>query len=1124
MSPKLSEAFYERLIHKWEADDFEKLQSLDWSKVWDKECKDKNSIQNICYGDQVVPPYSSPKRNLDKPSSSYKSKEALSDSDTLNAASGWRIGSTVHNNSGSLGFLINEALEGGADALSLVGEIPDPAEFLAASKGIGWNYLMTDIRAWDFESALDLWSHWCQQSGVNPAQVELQGELWGTSSMLLAADEQEYRMVLQKSAKTASLYACQFSMASPLLLSEGALLEIGLSSWEAVAVMLTMAEDWLKQWDRAIPLPPVCIERCPGICLMEEIALHSVLDRAIRTLCPSQGVIRHWSRPLTTKEGSTDGARELMAMTMGVLSSVFGGSDTVFLEDLKGSLEGISQDDRRRLPRNLQLLLREESKLGGSITIARGSLAIAALEEAACRSVSEVMAQIHSTGGIVDWLKMRRLRAEPAGPLPLSSTNVFPWMEKVLADILQESSALVHGWESGVPPYLRGPYASMYVQRPWTIRQYAGFSTAADSNAFYKRNLAAGQKGLSVAFDLPTHRGYDSDHHRAVADVGKAGVAIDSIEDMKALFKDLPLDQLSVSMTMNGAVVPVLAFFIAAARESGVSSEKLTGTIQNDILKEFMVRNTYIYPPAYSMQIIAEIFRYCSRHMPRFNSISISGYHMHEAGAPAELELAYTLADGMEYLRYGMQAGLDIDDFAPRLSFFWATGMDFVTEVAKLRAGRLLWSGITREFGAKDPKSMALRTHCQTSGWSLTRQDPYNNITRTCIEALSAVLGGTQSLHTNALDEALALPTDYSAKIARDTQLFLQNESGLCRWVDPLGGSLLLEHRTQELVRGALIRIREIEEAGGMTRAMESSLPKRRIEEAAAIKQARIDTASEIIVGVNAYRMPETAQTLDIPLLKVDHQTVWEHQISSLSQVRHARDENQVRKTLESLTECAQRMKAATDYQTGGQMQPEHGFGLMELAVDAALCRATLGEISTALETAFGRYMAKPFTLQGVYARQIMNDPQFEAALLAVQGFESQHGRRPRILVAKLGQDGHDRGAKIIATGFADLGFDVDMGPLFQTPEECARQAVENDVHWVGVSSLAAGHLTLIPELIQALHSFHADHIRVVLGGVVPPEDYEPLRQAGVQCVFGPGTRLSDAALEILKPWMTVGI
>lgn len=1127
MIPKLSEAFFDHLLSSWEADDFEKNHSLLWLNVLEKECKDTGLTENICYKDKMVSAYISscvtnPVSVIPlTPSQSATISRTLDSANETNKSDGggtrWRIGSIIQSNTESLRFSIKEALESGADALSFVGDLAESSEFMAASEGIWWNYLIADIRAWDYEAALGLWEQWGLQAGISPSEIELQGELWGTGSLLIAQNDQEYEESLRESIRKACYSAKRFPMASPVLLSEDSLLDTGLHSWEAVAVILTMAKDWIDHWDKAFPLPPICVERCPGPKFMEEIAMHSVLGRAMKEIGPTDMIVRHWAKPICTAVGHDDGARELLGMTLGVLSSALGGIDTVILPDLQGSLEGISHEDRCRLPRNLQLLLRDEAMLAKSRTLLRGAGTITALEDVAWQSVSEVLVQIQASGGLVSWLKMRQSQTMQTIELAGSSPYLFPWMEVVHARIRQESTASVQGWESGLPPYLRGPYASMYVQRPWTIRQYAGFSTAADSNAFYKRNLAAGQKGLSVAFDLPTHRGYDSDHPRAVADVGKAGVAIDSIEDMKGLFKELPLDQLSVSMTMNGAVVPVLAFFIAAAHESGVSSEKLTGTIQNDILKEFMVRNTYIYPPAYSMQIVAEIFRYCSKQMPKFNSISISGYHMHEAGAPAELELAYTLADGLEYLRYGMQAGLDIDEFAPRLSFFWATGMDFVTEIAKLRAGRLLWSRITREFGAKDPKSMALRTHCQTSGWSLTRQDPYNNITRTCIEALSAVLGGTQSLHTNAFDEAIALPTDYSAKIARDTQLFLQTESGLCRWVDPLGGSLLLEQRTQELVRGALIRIKEIEEAGGMTRAMDSSLPKRRIEEAAAVKQARIDTAVEIIVGVNAYRMPDSAQALDIPLLKVNHEVVLHSQISSLDHLRATRDQDKVRQSLEALAECAHRMKETTDCLAYEQKQESNGFGLMELAIEAALQRATLGEISSALESAFGRYTARPFTLQGVYARQIMNDPQFEAARLAVQAFESSHGRRPRILVAKLGQDGHDRGAKIIATGFADLGFDVDLGQLFQSPEECAQQAVENDVHWVGVSSLAAGHWTLIPALMQALHDLKADHIRVVLGGVIPPEDYEPLKQAGVQCVFGPGTRLSEAALQILK-------
>lgn len=1121
MNPQLSEDFYHRLLHSWEADDFEVNAAQAWGILWDKECKDQQFKFNRCYQNRLVSAYASTMESAAKAtvlgSDAVEVPEALT---THRPKEGWRIGSLIPCSQGTLASLIQEALEGGADALALVGEQPTIAEFMTASVGVGWNYLLADFREWDYDTSLNLWEHWCVKSGVDPSELELQGELWGCISLLNAPSASEYQAALRESVDKAARFAKKFPKASPVLFREEALLKVGLHSWEAIAVILTMTMDWLEAWGKDVPFPPLAVERCPGVQLIEELALQSVVSMAFQELCPTSLSVRHMARPRSADTEGSEGSRELLGMSMAVLASALGGANTIFLQDLQGTLKGISNNDQRRLPRNLQLLLRDEAMLAKSTGLVRGAATVVALEKAAWESVAEVLSQIQNQGGAFAWLKQRLAPTESTILRDEASFSTYSWVKQVAVKIQSTPNALVPHWESGTAPYLRGPYASMYTQRPWTVRQYAGFSTAADSNAFYKRNLAAGQKGLSVAFDLPTHRGYDSDHPRAVADVGKAGVAIDSIEDMKCLFKDLPLDQLSVSMTMNGAVVPVLAFFVAAAQESGVTPDKLTGTIQNDILKEFMVRNTYIYPPAYSMQIIAEIFRYCSKKMPKFNSISISGYHMHEAGAPAELELAYTLADGMEYLRYGMQAGLDIDDFAPRLSFFWATGMDFVSEIAKLRAGRLLWSRITREFGAKDPKSMALRTHCQTSGWSLTRQDPYNNITRTCVEALSAILGGTQSLHTNALDEAIALPTDYSAKIARDTQLFLQRDSGLCQWVDPLGGSLLLEQRTQELVRGALIRIQEIEESGGMTRAMESSLPKRRIEEAAAIKQARIDTAAEIIVGVNAYRMPESATSLEIPLLKVDHQAVFANQKTSLEHLRATRDSKRVQQCLEALTECALRMKKASELQAQGQAVPNEGYGLMELAVEAALQRASLGEISSALELAFGRYTAKPFTLQGVYARQIMNDPSFESARMAVEAFESQQGRRPRILVAKLGQDGHDRGAKIIATGFADLGFDVDLGPLFQTPEECAKQAVENDVHWVGVSSLAAGHLTLIPALMQALRHLHADHIRVVVGGVVPPEDYDPLKQAGVQSVFGPGTRLSEAAIEILQGWM----
>ncbi|MDF2159238.1 methylmalonyl-CoA mutase [Algoriphagus sp. CAU 1675] len=651
---------------------------------------------------------------------------------------------------------------------------------------------------------------------------------------------------------------------------------------------------------------------------------------------------------------------------------------------------------------------------------------------------------------------------------------------------------------AGVPPYLRGPYSTMYVIRPWTIRQYAGFSTAEESNAFYRRNLAAGQKGLSVAFDLATHRGYDSDHPRVVGDVGKAGVAIDTVEDMKVLFDQIPLDQMSVSMTMNGAVIPILAFYIVAAEEQGVKPENLSGTIQNDILKEFMVRNTYIYPPQASMRIIADIFEYTSKKMPRFNSISISGYHMQEAGATADLELAYTLADGLEYLRTGIKAGLDIDDFAPRLSFFWAIGMNYFMEIAKMRAGRLLWAKIVQEFKPKDPKSLALRTHCQTSGWSLTEQDPFNNVTRTAIEALGAAMGHTQSLHTNSLDEAIALPTDFSARIARNTQLVLQEETGVPKIVDPWGGSLYVEYLTDQLVQRAWTLIEEVENLGGMAKAIEAGLPKLRIEEAAAKKQARIDSGKDIIVGVNRYQIEEESE---IELLEVDNQSVRESQIRRLEEVKAKRDSKEVEKTLDAITQAAKN-------QTGN---------LLDLAVEAARKRATLGEISEAMEKAFGRHHAKTLSITGVYAAEVKNQDSFKKATELSDKFAALEGRRPRIMVAKMGQDGHDRGAKVIATGFADLGFDVDIGPLFQTPQEVAEQAIENDVHIVGASSLAAGHKTLVPQLIQALKDLGRPDIMVVAGGVIPPKDYQFLYDSGVAAIFGPGTVLSEAATEILE-------
>ncbi len=664
-------------------------------------------------------------------------------------------------------------------------------------------------------------------------------------------------------------------------------------------------------------------------------------------------------------------------------------------------------------------------------------------------------------------------------------------------DDLSDSEHL--GFVSGIPPYLRGPYPTMYLTRPWTIRQYAGFSTAEESNAFYRRNLAAGQKGLSIAFDLPTHRGYDSDHPRVSGDVGKAGVAIDSVLDMEILLDRIPLDQISVSMTMNGAVLPIMAFYIVVAEHQGVGPEKLSGTIQNDILKEFMVRNTYIYPPEFSMKIVSDIFEYTSKNMPKFNSISVSGYHMEEAGATSDIELAYTLADGLEYLRAGVGAGLNIDDFAPRISFFWGIGMDHFMEIAKMRAARMLWAKIVKTFEPKKPASLMLRTHCQTSGWSLTEQDPFNNVTRTCVEALSAVLGGTQSLHTNALDEAIALPTDFSARIARNTQLYLQKETDVCRLIDPWAGSCYVEYLTHNLARRAWELIMEIEELGGMSKAIETGLPKMRIEEAAARKQARIDSGKDIIVGVNSYNS-DAQEEFDI--LEVDNRKVRENQIKRLQKLKEKRDSEAVERALGKITECA-----------------KTGQGnLLSLAVEAARENATLGEISDACEEAWGRYRPGWRTISGVYSSEISKDAGFAKARELADRFATLEGRRPRILVAKMGQDGHDRGAKIIATGFADLGFDVDIGPLFQTPEEAARQAVENDVHIIGISSLAAGHKTLIPELIKKLNEMGGESIMVVAGGVIPKRDYDYLRNAGVSQIFGPGTVLSEAAEAILVP------
>jgi methylmalonyl-CoA mutase len=691
--------------------------------------------------------------------------------------------------------------------------------------------------------------------------------------------------------------------------------------------------------------------------------------------------------------------------------------------------------------------------------------------------------------------------AKPAASHPSAQTE---WMTNEQISIKPvynraDLAGMEHlNYAAGLPPFLRGPYSTMYVMKPWTIRQYAGFSTAEESNAFYRRNLAAGQMGLSVAFDLATHRGYDSDHERVEGDVGKAGVAIDSILDMKILFDQIPLDKMSVSMTMNGAVLPVLAFYIVAAEEQGVPMDKLSGTIQNDILKEFMVRNTYIYPPAPSMRIIADIFEFTSKNMKKFNSISISGYHIQEAGGTADIELAYTLADGLEYIRKGIAAGIDIDAFAPRLSFFWGVGMNHFMEIAKMRAARMLWAKIVQQFNPKDPKSMALRTHSQTSGWSLTEQDPYNNVTRTCVEALAAALGHTQSLHTNALDEAIALPTDFSARIARNTQIYLQEETNICKAVDPWAGSYYVETLTHEIAHSAWKLIEEVEELGGMSKAIETGIPKMRIEEASARRQAKIDAGRDTIVGINKYRL---AKEDPIDILEVDNTAVRLSQIERLKKLRAERNNDDVRTALDALTKCA-----------------ETGEGnLLALAIDAARKHASLGEISTALEKVYGRYKAVIRSISGVYSSESQGDEQYMKACKMADEFAALEGRRPRIMIAKMGQDGHDRGAKVVATGYADIGFDVDMGPLFQTPAEAARQAVENDVHVLGVSSLAAGHKTLVPQVIEELKKLGREDIMVIVGGVIPSQDYDFLYKAGAVAIFGPGTKIPAAAIQMLE-------
>jgi methylmalonyl-CoA mutase len=773
--------------------------------------------------------------------------------------------------------------------------------------------------------------------------------------------------------------------------------------------------------------------------------------------------------------------------TTAAMAAIIGGCNALYVEP-ENPLDILST----RTSRNISTILKEESFLNKGLDPAAGSYYI---ENLTHLLVTEVLQSLDINIQDINHIPPKNGKA-PDGWMSNEKIDIKPWYSKT------DVASLGHlDFQAGLPPYLRGPYTTMYATRPWTIRQYAGFSTAKDSNAFYRRNLAAGQKGLSIAFDLATHRGYDSDHPRVVGDVGKAGVAIDSVLDMEVLFKDIPLDKMSVSMTMNGAVLPILAFYIVAAEETGVKKEQLTGTIQNDILKEFMVRNTYVYPPTPSMRIISDIFEYTSNYMPKFNSISISGYHIQEAGGTADIELAYTLADGLEYLRTGIKAGLDIDSFAPRLSFFWGIGMNHFMEIAKMRAGRMLWAKIVKQFNPKNPKSMALRTHSQTSGWSLTEQDPFNNVVRTCVEAMAAVLGHTQSLHTNALDEAIALPTDYSAKIARNTQKYLQSETAITKVADPWGGSYFVESLTNDLMHKAWNLIQEIEAAGGMAKAIETGLPKMKIEAAAARKQARIDSNQDIIVGVNKYQVEDDTE---LELLEVDNTTVRDEQVAQLLKLKKERDTVKLNAALENIEIAAR----------------DNTGNLLELAVEAARQRATLGEITMAMEKTFGRYTASVRSISGVYSSEAKMDKQFKTALELSNKFADLEGRRPRIMIAKMGQDGHDRGAKVIATSFADLGFDVDIGPLFQTPEEVAKQAVENDVHIVGASSLAAGHKTLIPQLIQALKNYEREDIMVVAGGVIPPKDHKFLYDQGVSSIFGPGTVIAQSAIEIIDQLM----
>ncbi len=853
------------------------------------------------------------------------------------------------------------------------------------------------------------------------------------------------------------------------------------------AAQLRALKDQLEQFliDHKTHTSKLAVQLRLGHNYLANIACIRAMKVIWSRLLVTQGITNHLpltilAVPDSNQFDTDDNINKIMLTTM-ALSAINGGVDQLIFPAIEDSeLAPFSE----RISRNIAHLLEHESHMHRVKDPLAGSYCIEQLTTALVQASIPTQEQINPPVTIDQSQNEQWITAEEIA--------VSTSYDQTILDTMQHL-----GFASGQPPYLRGPYSSMYAGRPWTIRQYAGFSTAEKSNAFYRRNLAQGQKGLSVAFDLATHRGYDSDHKRVTGDVGMAGVAIDTVEDMKVLFDQIPLDKMSVSMTMNGAVIPIMAFFIVTAEEQGFDQKLLSGTIQNDILKEFMVRNTYIYPPTQSMRIISDIFEYCAEKLPKFNSISISGYHMHEAGAPADLELAFTLADGLEYIKTGIAAGLDIDDFAPRLSFFWGIGMNHFMEVAKLRAARLLWSKIVKQFEPQNPKSMALRTHSQTSGWSLTAQDPYNNIARTTVEALSAVLGGTQSLHTNSLDEALALPTDFSARIARETQKYLQDQTGITKVVDPYGGSYYVEYLTEQLYTKAWSIIEEIEKMGGMAKAIEKGYPKMRIEEAAARKQARIDSGKDKIIGMNLFK-PDTRTEIDV--LQIDNATVREQQINRLSEVKANRTPAKVTETLDQLSACA-----------------ESGQGnLLALAIEAARARATLGEISTAMEKSFGRYKATHRTIQGAYMKEIAQNKDFKKARDLADAFAEKQGRRPRIMIAKLGQDGHDRGAKVIATSFADLGFDVDIGPLFQTPEEAVHQAIENDVHLLGISSLAAGHKTLIPEVMTALAAAKRKDIMVVVGGVIPPQDYQFLFDQGVLGVFGPGTVIAEAAIQIL--------